>query len=353
MQDSAIERASGDYMAVSEARPLKVCLAASGGGHVRQLLDLEPVWGAHDSFFLTEDTALSRSIAQKHRALYVPHFALGQARLGKPLQMMAAGVRSFFASARIILRERPQVLITTGAGAVFFGVLWARLVGAKIVVIESFARFDKPSVFGRLAAPFAHRKVAQSQALAAYWPDAPIFDPMRSLDTPRPPKEPFVLATVGAILPFDRLVSMVAEVKARGEIPEEILVQSGRGGLAPAGLTTVESLSFDEMQDALRKADIVICHGGTGSLITALRQGCRVIAVPRLFSKGEVYDDHQAEITNAFAERGLIMVANTADELSEALKVARSRPPRLATSDPSELIGYLNRLLAEWSPAAR
>ena len=107
------------------------------------------------------------------------------------------------------------------------------------------------------------------------------------------------------------------------------------------------------MQSTLKEADIVVCHGGTGSLITALRQGCRIIAVPRLFSKGEVYDDHQAEITSAFAERGLIAVANTAEELSQALKDVRSRPPRLATSDPSELICYLNELLDQWAVGRR
>lgn len=332
---------------------LRVCLAGSGGGHVRQLLDLEPAWSQHDCFFLTEDTALSRSIAVKHRAHFVPHFALGQARLGAPIKMMVAGVRNFFASAKIILRERPQVLISTGAGAVYFALLWARLLGAKIVVIESFARFDKPSLFGRLTAPLAHSKVAQSQALAAYWPDAPIFDPLKMLDTPRPQKKPLLFATVGAILPFDRLVEMVADVKARGEIPEDVLVQTGDGGVAPTGLTTVETLPFDEMQSTLRDADIVVCHGGTGSLITALRQGCRVVAVPRLFAKGEVYDDHQAEITAAFAKRGLIAVANTADELSEALKAVRGREPQSATSDPSELIVHLQDLLAQWGRSRR
>lgn len=335
------------------ARRLKVCLAGSGGGHVRQLLDLEPAWSAHDYFFVTEDTALSRSIAEKHRALYVPHVALGQARLGAPLKMAAAAVRSFFASAGLMMRERPDVLISTGAGAVFFPLLWARLLGAKIVVIESFARFDKPSVFGRMSAPLAHRKVVQSQALSAYWRDAPVFDPLKMLDTPPPPKRPLLFATVGAILPFDRLVEMVAEVKARGEIPEEVIIQTGNGGLKPDGLETLETLPFDTMQSTLRDADIVVCHGGTGSLITALRQGCRIVAVPRLFSKGEVYDDHQAEITEAFAERGLIAVANTADELSAALKLVRSRAPQPATSDPSELIGHLKMLLGEWGSPAR
>lgn len=330
-------------------RRLRVCLAASGGGHVRQLLDLEPAWSQHDYFFLSEDTALSRSIAEKHRTLFVPHVALGQARLGSPIKMLLAAVRNFFASAKIILEERPEVFISTGAGAVYFPLVWARLLGARIVVIESFARFDKPSVFGRLSAPLAHRKVVQSQALAAYWPDAPVFDPMKMLDTPAPPKKPLLFATVGATLPFDRLVAMVAEVSSRGEIDESILIQTGVGGVAPAGLETVQTLSFDRMQATLAEADIVVCHGGTGSLITALRQGCRVVAVPRLFSQGEVYDDHQAEITEAFAERGLIAVANTADELSAALKLVRSRPPRLATSDPSELIGYLKQELDRWS----
>ena len=66
-------------------RKLRVCLAASGGGHVRQLLDLEPAWSRHDYFFVSEDTALSRSIADKHPMRYVPHVALGQARLGLSL----------------------------------------------------------------------------------------------------------------------------------------------------------------------------------------------------------------------------------------------------------------------------
>jgi len=331
-----------------QANGLRVCLAGSGGGHVRQLLDLEPSWSRHDYFFVSEDTALSRSIAEKHPMRFVPHVALGQARLGAPLRMLVAAIRSFFVSARIILQERPHVLITTGAGAVFFSVAFARLLGAKIVVVESFARFDKPSVFGRLTSPLAHRRVVQSGSLGDVWPDAAVFDPLRMLDTPRPAKKPLLFATVGAVLSFDRLVEMVAEAKARGAIPENILIQTGVGGKAPPGLECVETLPFDEMQDTLRDAEIVICHGGTGSLITALRQGCRIVAVPRLFAKGEVYDDHQAEITNAFAARGLIAVANTADELVEALRVVRSRPPVLATSDPADLVAHLDGLLGEW-----
>jgi UDP-N-acetylglucosamine--N-acetylmuramyl-(pentapeptide) pyrophosphoryl-undecaprenol N-acetylglucosamine transferase len=326
-------------------RALRVCLAGSGGGHVRQLLDLEKAWSAYDHVFVTEDTALGRSIADEHRSHFVAHAALGQAKLGAPLRLVAAGIRNFFQSAAIILRERPDVVVSTGAGSVFFSVLWARLLGARIVIIDSLARFDHLSAFARIAAPFAHDKVVQSPALQAFWPDAKVFDPIRLVDGPRPAKEPLLFATVGATLAFDRLVESVAALKAAGEIPEAVYIQTGLGGAAPAGLEVVETLPFSGMISALQRADIVVCHGGTGSLITALREGCRVIAMPRLFALGEHYDNHQEEITTALEARGLIAVARSTDELSAALKRVREQPVVMATSDPQALTAYVADIL--------
>lgn len=332
---------------LTSGRPLKICLAASGGGHVRQLLDLAPVWSAYDHFFVTEDTALGQSLAGEHRTYFIPHVAVGQARLGAPVRMVTGAIRSIFRSAGIIWKERPDVIISTGAGAVFFAVVWARLMGARTVVIESFARFDRPSIFSRVASPLAHDLIVQSKALAAYYPKAKVFDPLRLIGGKPPPKKPLLFATVGATLPFDRLVDTVAELKSRGDIPEDVIIQTGLRGHAPADLEVFETLPFDKIQDLLRDASIVVCHGGTGSLITALRQGCRVIAMPRLMEKGEHYDNHQAEITSAFAARGLIAVANTPDELAQALKDVRARPPVLATTDPAELVAYLHDVMLQ------
>lgn len=345
VSDVVVAEAAPSQGAKDGVRRLRLCLAASGGGHVRQLLDLERVWSKHDYFFVTEDTALGANLAEKHRTYFVPHVAIGQARLGAPFRMIRAAVSSFFQSAAIIARERPDIVISTGAGAVFFAVAWARLRGARTVVIDSFARFDRPSLFARIAAPIAHDLVVQSAALSSYFPKAKVFDPFRLLDTPPPAKKPLLFATVGATLPFERLVSAVAELKARGGLPEDVIIQTGVGAPQPEGVEFVETLSFDKIQELLTEADIVVCHGGTGSLITALRKGCRVIAFPRLMEKGEHYDNHQAEITSAFAARGLIAVANNADELAVALEQVRSRPPVLATTDPSELVNYLEAVL--------
>lgn len=312
---------------------------------MRQLLDLAPAWSDQDYFFITENTALGRSIADTHQAHFVEHVALGQARLGSPWKMLKAGVINALASACVIIKERPDVVVTTGAGSVFFSVFWSRLLGAKVILIDSLARRDSLSAFARLAAPFSHHKVVQSDALARFWPDALVFDPIRLLPQNRPKKKSLLFATVGATLPFDRLVESVAALKARGEILEDVLIQTGIGGVKPEGLRAIESLPFEEMTKNLREADIVICHGGTGSLITALREGCRVVAMPRLFRLGEHYDDHQEEITAAFEARGLIQTANNLDELAAALRRARDLPPVVATSEPVALTRFVRETL--------
>ncbi len=328
-------------------RPL-LCLAASGGGHIRQILDLEPLWRDHPHFFVTEDTALGRSIAARSDTEFVPHFAIGQARLGQPLKMLRAAFASMRRSLRIVRRRRPDVVITTGAGSQLFIVLWARLHGAKIILIDSFARFDGPSAFARLAGPLAHHRFAQSAASAGKWPGAQVCDPLKPLGTPPPPKEPLLFATVGATLPFDRLTQLVLEAKRQGWLAEDVVLQVGEGSTAlppVEGVTIVDELRFEEIEALLARADIVVCHGGTGSIITALRQHCRVIVIPRQFELGEHYDNHQQEITESFVKRGLVHTAGNAASLRDAIERARSGKPVAMTTDYSELIACLRLLL--------
>jgi len=332
----------------------KLMLAASGGGHVRQLLDLEAVWRDADHVFVTEDTALGRSLAAKHPVRFVDHYALGQARLGRPAAMLAAAARNFRQSARIVAEEKPDVVISTGAGAVYWTALLAKRRGAKVVLIDSFARFAAPSKFARGLKPFADEVVVQSAALKARWPEAQCFDPLRILDDAPPPKQPILFATVGATLGFPRLVDAVLGLKRSGRLPERVVLQIGDTPppvSVPEGVELHESLSFDAVQALLRDAAFVVCHGGTGSLITALRAGCRTIAMPRRFALGEHYDDHQEEITAAFRARGLIEVALEADELGDCIDRLRARPPVVATTDPSALIDFLRTRLTAWARA--
>lgn len=326
-----------------------ICLAASGGGHLRQLLDLAPFWSAYQHFFVTEDTALGRSVADKHPTEFVPHFALGQARLGNPALMIGRAIRSAWTSLKIIRRRRPDVVISTGAGSQLFIAAWARLFGAKIILIDSFARFDRPSAFARLAGPLAHLRIAQSAAAAAHWPGALTYDPLREVIEPPLEKQNLLVATVGATLPFPRLVDVVLEAKKRGLISEDVLLQTGEIAepLAPVpGVTIVESLPFDSLLARLRDARVVVGHGGTGSIITALQAQCGTIVMPRRFELGEHYDNHQSEICEAFQARGLVRIADDIESFAVALEAARKAPPRPVRTDYSGLAEILREYVA-------
>lgn len=325
-----------------------ICLAASGGGHLRQVLDLRRLWEKHSHFVITEDTALGRSAMAGEQTEFVPHFAIGQARLGHPGQMLAKAWRSIWQSLAIIRRRRPDVVITTGAGSMLFSVLWARLYGARIILIDSFARFDRPSKFARLCGPLAHHRIAQSEAVARAWRGAELFDPLRVIPRPTTPKRDLVFATVGATLPFTRLVELVTQAKQLGVITEQVLLQTGVGGAAPEtveGLTTVADMPFGEVQATLAEARLVICHGGTGSIITALQNGCAAIVIPRLFERGEHYDNHQLEIAESFQSRGLVFLADDLDSLARAIAKARTATPTAVTTDYGPMIERLEVLL--------
>lgn len=334
----------------SEKRRPRICLAASGGGHVRQILDLKPFWQNHDYYLVTEPTALGHSLAGEHPTRFVDHFAFGQARIASKATLAMSGVRNMWASLKHILRERPDVVISTGAGSALFTALFGRLTGAKFVLIESFARVRAPSLFGRMSHRFANKVIVQSEGLKARWPHAEVCDPLKILGEGRPGKEPLAFLTVGTVMPFDRLVKGVEALQAEGLLPERVIAQVGDGGYRPQGWETHERLPFDEVKAILAKADIVFCHGGTGSLVTGAQAGCRVIAMPRSAARAEHYDDHQEEIVTAFAERGLIQVARETGDLAPALAAARTTEPIRATTEPELLISRLRQLMAEWFP---
>lgn len=334
------------------AKPL-ICLSAAGGGHFRQLLDIEPLWSRYPHFLVTEDTVLTQALSTREVIEHVPHFALGQMRIGRGVAMISAAVRSAWKSFRIIAKHRPQIIISTGSGSQFFVLLWGRLFGARIVLIDSFARFHAPSKFARIAGPLAHLRIAQSKDSADHWPGSVTFDPLQTEPATATDKENLLLATVGATLPFRRLETAIVNLKRRGQIPEDVILQVGRSKEQHepvAGLTIVESIPFGELKGLLARANLVVCHGGTGSIITALANCCGVVTMPRLVDKGDCYDNHQSEIAGVFAQRGLVQLANDEQTLLDALQRARAMTRYRVSMDHTRLMAFLEERFRIWFP---
>ena len=117
---------------------------------------------------------------------------------------------------------------------------------------------------------------------------------------------------------FDRLIEKMDEIA--GKIDEEVIMQIGSTKYKPKNARYFEFIEdFQRVQELNRKARVVVCHGGAGSIINALEQGTPVIAVPRLKRYGEAIDDHQLELVDALAEEGKIMAVHDINNLENAL----------------------------------
>ena len=100
-------------------------------------------------------------------------------------------------------------------------------------------------------------------------------------------------------------------------------------------------ISYDEMQKLIDKADIVITHGGTGSILMPLKSGKKVIAIPRLKKYMEHVDDHQTQIVDVFSESGYIIGFNENDDFNLIYEKAKKFKPKKYISNTENFIKRL------------
>lgn len=114
--------------------------------------------------------------------------------------------------------------------------------------------------------------------------------------------------------PFERLLKEVDHLIDIKLIKEPVFAQIGNTVYQPKNYMFKPFLSKDEFESYQRKASIIISHGGTGALISSLKLGKRVIAVPRLEKFKEHTDDHQLQICSVLEHKGyLVSVYNIVD----------------------------------------
>lgn len=143
----------------------KVCFAASSGGHLSEVLTLKPLMEKYDSFLLTERTDYSIP-AGNTRVYYLRQVNRKEWRF--PFKLAANAARSLI----IFLREKPDVIITTGVLAIVPMCLICKLFGKKLVYIESFAKVTSPTETGKLLYRFADRFYVQWESMLQVYPKA-------------------------------------------------------------------------------------------------------------------------------------------------------------------------------------
>ena len=143
----------------------KICFAASCGGHLAELSMLKPLMNKYDSFVVTEHTGYSAAI-EAQRIYYVHQ--VNRKEKSMPFWMLL----NSFKSLRIILIEKPDIVITTGVLAVIPLCLLAKLFRKKLIFVESFAKVTTPTKTGKLLYRYADQFYVQWPQMQKIYPNA-------------------------------------------------------------------------------------------------------------------------------------------------------------------------------------
>ena len=119
---------------------------------------------------------------------------------------------------------------------------------------------------------------------------------------------------------FTRLLQKIEELIDSGIIKDKIVVQAGYTKYETNKMEIFDIISKETLSKLVDDADIVITHGGIGSIIMSLEKHKKVIAVPRLHEFNEHVNDHQKQIVRVFSEKGYLIGIQNVDDLSEALE---------------------------------
>ena len=120
-----------------------------------RLLEMSGSWPQPPSFYITTLGALAGKLAQGGQV-----YVIGECNRQQPVKMLQVLIRSL----KVVAKERPDVVITTGSLPLAMVCLSAALFGAKIVWIDSVANTERLSLSGRMVRHFADLFLTQ-------WPE--------------------------------------------------------------------------------------------------------------------------------------------------------------------------------------
>ena len=161
-----------------------------------------------------------------------------------------------------------------------------------------------------------------------------------------------IFVTVGSRnYPFDRLFKKLDELYDNGIITEKMYAQIGTSTYKPRNYEYKDFISQEEFLEKIKEANIVVTHGASGSIMKALNEGKKVIAVTRLEKYGEHVNDHQIQNNEAFSSNGYVLMADLElNNLEECFSKIYNKTDNLrpwVNKDPMSIVKMIDKFIQE------
>lgn len=126
---------------------------------------------------------------------------------------------------------------------------------------------------------------------------------------------------------FERLLKAIDSEIQLGNIKDKVIVQSGYTKYSSNNMDIIDLMPMDKFNKCINDCDILITHGGVGTILDGLKKGKKIIAFPRLSKYQEHVNDHQVEIIDEFYNSGFILTGEV-NEVSSLIKECSSFNPK-------------------------
>lgn len=140
---------------------------------------------------------------------------------------------------------------------------------------------------------------------------------------------------------FYRLLEEVQKCIDEDIIKDKVIVQAGSTKFESKDMEVFNLIEQDKFNILMEQADTIITHGGVGSIVTAVKLGKKVIAVPRLKQYGEHVNDHQIQIVETFSNQGFIKGIKDVSELKETLREIDTFIPNKLENNTEHIINII------------
>lgn len=290
-------------------------LVASSGGHFTQLSELWPrIEGVDkDCVWVTFDSPQTRSMLKEQQVEYVPYI--------RP-RGLGSVLRNVPQAFKLIRKYNVDTVISTGSAIALAYLPYSAVRGISTHYIESATRVEGPSVTGKALARVPGIQLHNQHETWAneQWKFlGSVFDGFEAVPLSQKPQSiKRAVVSVGTMEDYsfrDFFVRLADYLSGA----ESVLWQTGSSDVSDLGIDGREVVPAHELEQAMREADVVIAHAGTGTALTSLRMGKRPILVPRDSSHGQHIDDHQFQTAALLDNMGLALSRKVEDLSKEDL----------------------------------
>lgn len=140
---------------------MKICMVGSSGGHLAQMYALKDFWSNSERFWVTFDKPDANSLL-KGEKMYKCYYPTNRNIFNL--------LRNTFLAVKLLIKEKPDVIISTGAAVAVPFFYIGKLLGAKLVYIEVFDRMDTPTLTGKLVYHITNLFVVQWETMKKIYP---------------------------------------------------------------------------------------------------------------------------------------------------------------------------------------